>query len=316
MAVNIRTAPERWLRGVDRLVAVTADLLPGSATGSRRGERLPARWVMQRGPVRANAPVDALGGFPGSLRSRNVLERTTVIVTSRYLVVGEGASDGFALRMDDLRAAGMVRPSPQANPGLVVSFQDGAATGTFALNFRGLARGLSGRYRAEEVLRVMQEQGVQRLSQHRLSGGPSLALSWEEAHIHEAETLLWTGRARACVGGWYGAVQRSCRVWFTRTSLLWCCSDGEGVNRLSLSDLAEARDGVSDRICVSFHHQDDQRYDVLFDFDVVAPGLVGKEQRMRFLNVLAACGVPVSTANAATVPWRHRGNVLQGKSWR
>ena len=316
MAVNIGTAPERWLRGVDRLVAATADLLPGSATGSRRGERLPARWIMQRGPVRASAPVDALGGFPGSLRSRNVLECTTVVVTSRYLVVGEGTGDGFALRMDDLRAAGMIRPSPQANPGLVVSFQDGVATGTFALNFRGLARGLSGRHRAEEVLRVMQEQGVQLLGQHRLSGWPSLALSWEDARIHEAETLLWAGMARACVGGWYGAVQRSCRVWLTRTSLLWCCSDGEGVSRLSLSDLVEARDGVSDRICVSFNHQGDQRYDVLFDFDVVAPGLEGKEQRARFLDALAACGVPVSTATAAMVPWRHRGNVQQGNSWR
>ncbi len=125
MAVNIGTAPERWLRGVDRLVAGMANLLPGSAT---RGRRIPAHWVMQRGPVRATAPVDALGGFPGSLRSRNALERTTVIVTSRYLVVGEGTNDGFALRMNDLLSAGMVRPSPRSNPGLVVSFQDGAVT--------------------------------------------------------------------------------------------------------------------------------------------------------------------------------------------
>ncbi|HEV2074555.1 MAG TPA: hypothetical protein VGR29_13075, partial [Thermomicrobiales bacterium] len=280
MAVNIGTAPERWLRGVERLVASMANLLPRNATRARRGRRIPAHWVMQRGPARATAPVDALGGFPGSLRSRNALERTTVAVTSRYLVVGEGTNDGFALRMSDLLSADMVRPSLWSNPGLVVSFQDGAVTSTFALNFRGLARGLSGRYRAEEVLRVLQEQGVQRLGLHRLSGGPSLALPWEEVRVHENETLLWAGRARACVGGWYGAVQRSCRVWLTRTSLLWCCSDGEGVNRLSFSDIAGARDGVSDRIRVSFH-QGDQQYDLLFDFDVPAPGLVGKEQRTR-----------------------------------
>ncbi|HEV2074005.1 MAG TPA: hypothetical protein VGR29_10230, partial [Thermomicrobiales bacterium] len=81
------------------------------------------------------------------------------------------------------------------------------------------------------------------------------------------------------------------------------------------SDIAGARDGVSDRIRVSFH-QGDQQYDLLFDFDVPAPGLVGKEQRTRFLNALAACGVPVSTAAAATAPWRHRGEVHQGRSWQ
>ncbi len=165
------------------------------------------------------------------------------------------------------------------------------------------------------MLRVLQEQGVQQLGHHRLSGGPSLALPWEEARVHETETLLWAGRASACVGGWYGTVQRSCRVWLTRTSLFSCCTEGEGVNWLSLSDIAGARDGVSDRICVSFH-QGDQRYDLLFDFDVPASGLVGKEQRTRFLNALAACGVPVGTATAATVPWRYRGDAPHGRSWQ
>lgn len=50
MAVNIGTAPERWLRGVDRLVAGMANLLPGNATGARRGRRIPAHWVLQLVP--------------------------------------------------------------------------------------------------------------------------------------------------------------------------------------------------------------------------------------------------------------------------
>lgn len=316
MAVNIGTTPERWLRGVDRVVAGVAELLPSLPARPWRGATVPARWVMERGAVRAAAPVDALGGFPGSLRSRNLLERTTVIATSRYLVVGEGTSYGFVLKLDDLRSVSMVRPSPRANPGLVFHFQDGPAVGTFALNFRGLARGLSGRYRAEDLLRVLEEQGVQRLTPHQIAGIPSLVLSWEDARVHAPEALLWAGMARACVGGWYGAVQRSCRVWLTGTSLFWCSPREQGVNRLTLSEILEARDGIADRVCISFRDDGGQRYDLPFDFNVDARGTTGMQERVRFLNALASCGVPVGTATMAATPWRRGGTVRPDNKWR
>lgn len=303
MAVNVGTAPERWLRGIDSLVAASVELLPILKARRQRGG-LPARWVMERGAVRASAPVDALGGFPGSLTSRNLLASTTVIVTARYLVVGEGTTEGFALRLDDVRSAGVVRPSRQANPGLVVQFEDGRGIGTFALNFRGLARGLSGRHRAEEILRVLEEQGVRRVKPRGYSGFPRLGISWEDAAIHASEPVVWAGRATASVGGWYGSVQRSCRVWMTEGSLFWCCAEGQGVNRLVLSNIVEVRDGVTDRVRISFDDYSGERFDLPFDIHPNASATPGTQQRNRFLNALAACGVPISTATVAKAPWR------------
>src|SRR5690606_12336543 len=145
--------------------------------------------------------------------------------------------DGFALPISDILAAGVVRPSAQVNPGLVVQFQDGAGAGSFALNFRGLPRGLSGVLRPEEMLRVLEAQGVRRLSPERLPGFPRLLLTWEDARTFADESLVWAGMAQAAVGGWFGAMQHRCRVWLTEQSLFWSCPEGDGVNRLPVSHI-------------------------------------------------------------------------------
>jgi hypothetical protein len=304
MAVNVGTTPERWLQGLDRLVAATARFLPRLPMLLRRRDRVSPRWVMERGPVRASAPVNAIGGFPGSLRSANRLESTSVIVTDRYMVVGEGSTGGFALPMADVLAAELVRPSRQANVGMVVHYRDGSGVGTFALDFLGLARGASGGRRAEEVLRVLKNQGVQRLGPGRVPGALRLTLTWEDARRHDHEPLMWSGLARASVGGWYGAVQHPCRVWITGESLFWCCSEGEGVNRLALTDIVDVRDGVADRVCIAFRDSGGHRCDLPFDFDTCTSGTQPMQQRMRFLDVLASCGVAVSTAPLPLAPWR------------
>lgn len=310
MAVFVGTTPERWLQGLDRVLAATAELMPAlPSVGWRRGH-VPTRWVLERGSVRAEAPVDVLGGFPGSLGSLNRLQRTEVIATDRYLVIGEGSAGGFALPMADIRAVDLVRPSRQANPGLVIHYQDGPDIGTFAMNFRGLARGLSGRRRAEEVLRVLEDQGIPRMTSSRAPGPQRLSLSWESARRHVAEPLLWSGQARASVGGWYGAVQRSCRVWLTEDSFLWCCSEGNGVNRLPLADIVEVRDGVADRIRVAARDAAGHRYDLAFDFATGTSGVDPMRQRVQLLNALASRGVAISTAPAPLAPWR-RGGVVR-----
>lgn len=307
MAVTIEMAPERWLRGMDRLVAGAVEMLPSFSMPARRQNEVSARWVMERGPVRTMAPVDVLGGFPGSLESANRFQGTTVLVTSRYLVVGEGTAGGFALPIADVLAAGIVRPSRQTNPGLVIRYQDGSSVGAFALDFRGLARGLSGRHRAEEVLLTLEELGVQRLASSRIPGAPALVLSWSDAQHHDPETLIWAGRAVSSVGGWYGAVQRECRVWLTEESLFWCCSHGNGVNRLPIPDIIDVRDGVADRICLAFRDGAGQRYDLVFDLQGDVSRTSAAQQRMQLLNALASVGVPVGTAPRAMAPWRRGG---------
>jgi hypothetical protein len=260
--------------------------------------------MLERGSVRASAPVEVIGGFPGSLRSSNRLQKTSLIATDRYLVVGEGSTDGFALPMRDVLAAGLVRPSRQANVGLIVHYQDGSEIGTFALNFLGLARGLSGGRRAEDVLRVLEDRGVRRLKPSQMTGALRLSYSWEDARRYASEPLVWSGLVMASVGGWYGAVQHPCRVWLTEESLFWCCTQGEGINRLALTDIIQVRDGVADRVLISFRDSAGQRCDLPFDFDSGTTGAQPMEQRMRFLNVLASRGVRVRTAPPPLAPWR------------
>jgi hypothetical protein len=276
---------------------------------SWRHGQVSARWVLERGSVRASAPVEVIGGFPGSLRSSNRLQKTTLIATDRYLVVGEGSTTGFALPMRDVLAAGLVRPSRQANVGLVVHYQDGPAVGTFALNFLGLARGLSGGRRAEDVLRVLEDRGVRCIKPNRIHGALRLSHSWEDARRYASEPLAWSGLALASVGGWFGAVQHPCRVWLTEESLFWYCSQGDGVNRLVLNDIIDVRDGVADRVLISFRDSAGHRCDLPFDFDCGTPGTEPMQQRLRFLNLLASCGVRVSTASLPIAPWRSGGTL-------
>lgn len=306
MAVTATAAPERWLQGLDRLVASVVEVLPSIPV---RTERVSARWVLERGPVRASAPVDALGGFPGALRVAHRLPKVSLIVTDRYLVIGEGHPAGFALPMEQIAAAGLVRPSSQANTGLVVHFQDGPDIGTFAVNFRGLPRGLSGRLRADEVLAEMLAAGIRRAETVRGCTAPRLARSWDEASRHAGETLVWSGMATAAVGGWYGMEQRACRVWLTDASLFWASLDGTGVNRLPLDDIHEIRDGAGDRVRIATRDTRGSRFDLPFDFAYREPGVSASDQRHRFLNILAGRGIAIASETPVLAPWRRGGMV-------
>lgn len=310
MAVTIATGPERWLQGLDRLVAGVAGALP-SIPG--RSGRAPVRWVLERGPVRASAPVDVLGGFPGALGSLNRLPGVSLVVTERYLVIGEGLPQGFALPIGQIRAAGLARPSRQENAGLVIHFQDGPGIGTFALSFRGLPRGRSGRLRAHEALDQLALAGVQRMAPVQGIMAPRLATSWDEASRYADETLVWSGMATAAVGGWYGSDQRACRVWLTDESLFWACLDGDGVNRLALADIDEARDGAGDRVRIATRDGRGWRFDLPFDFACREPGISSSDQRHRFLDVLGARGIAIVSETPAHAPWR-RGGVARPAS--
>lgn len=307
MAVSIGATSERWLQGVDRLVAGACDLLPQMSLPSRAGA-VPDRWVMERGPARAAATVNVLGGFPGALRSMNRLPSTSLIVTQDYLVVGEGTPEGFALPMQAVLAAGMVRYSSRSNPGVVVHFQDGPAIGSFALDIRGTARGRSGRLRAREILDALEATGVARFAGHQLPRSPGLATSWHEARERGDEPLVWTGMATGSVGGWFGGAHSDCRMWLTTESLFWSYANGEGVNRLALADVLEVRDGVGDRVMVTLRTAAGHRFDLAFDL-AAEPGKDGRRQRLSFLNAIASFGVPVSAVRPPLAPWRRGGMI-------
>lgn len=307
MAVSIGSTSERWLQGLDRLVAGAFDLLPQMSLPSRAGA-VPARWVMERGPARAAATVNALGGFPGALRSMNRIRSASLIVTGEYLVVGEGTPEGFALPMQTILAAGVVRHSSRSNPGVVVHFQDGPTVGAFALEIRGTARGRSGRLRAREIVDALQEHGVSQLARHEVPVSPGLGISWDEARERADEPLVWSGMANGSTGGWFGGVHSGCRMWLTTESLFWSCANGEGVNRLPLADVLEMRDGVGDRVMVSLRNAAGHRFDFAFEL-AAEPGKDGRRQRLSYLNAIASLGVPVSAVRSPLAPWRRGGMV-------
>ena len=153
MAMSPSEGSAQQLPGTAAVSATAQQSLP--AAGVRRTKKVPTRWLIERGAARASAPVDVRGGFPGGIRIGNVLERVQLVVSARYLSIGEGAAAGFALRLHELRGAGLVRHGRQAAPCLVVRYQDADVVRTFGVAFRGLARTFSGRWRAEEVLQAL-----------------------------------------------------------------------------------------------------------------------------------------------------------------
>ncbi len=305
MDINVARRPEQMLRGVDRLLAVAVEALPQIPSRPRVASRVPARWLIERGETRIDAPADAIGGFPGSLRTMNRLDGSRVIATMRYLVVGEGNAYGFAIPMRDVLAACAMRPHRRENHGLVVWYRDGDATASFFLRFRGTDRGLSGMRRAEQVLAFLVDRGVAPVAAADARFAPALHCSWDEAGALATEDILWAGNGLASVGGWYGERHDACRIWLTSRALIWAGASQSGVNCLPLSEITCVRDGAGDRIAVGVRDALGHRYDIAFDLapDAMSPGREASPA-VRFMNAVASHGVPVGGASSPLAPWR------------
>lgn len=311
MAINVGNRPEQLLRGMDRLFAAVADAIPQFPALPRRNAQVPAGWLIERGTTRLDLPVNVYGGYPGSLRSLNRMDDVRVIGTIRYLVVGEGTSYGFAIPMRDVLEVAVVRPDRQSNPGLRVWYRDHTQTGSFFIDFRGLARGISGLPRAEHLMQFLVERGVRPVDATDAGTMASPHMSWERARQHISEEMIWSGNGRASVGGWFGTTQDYCRIWLTSTSLLWAGAHREGVNRVALSDILQARDGVGDRVCVGIADDRGHRFDLSFDLSQDQVDLRREDNpRVRFMNALASQGVAVGSASTPLAPWR-AGSLLR-----
>lgn len=305
MVMNVGSRPEQLLRGVDRLVAVAADIVPQIPALPRRHDHVPARWLIERGTTRVKAPVNVFGGFPGSLRSMNRLDDVPLVVTMRYLVVGEGTPYGFAVPIQDVLSVALVRPNRQSNHGLRIWYRDGDQVASFFLDCRGLSRCISGLTRAEQVLQFLVERGVTPVACKDAARLPSLHMNWDEARRHTSEDLVWAGNGVSAVGGWFGTRHDHCRVWLTEQSLLWAGAHQQGVNRIGLTDIVRARDGAGDRVCIGLIDGLGCRFDL--SFDLAGDHVEMQRQaspRVQFMNALASHGVPVATATPPIAPWR------------
>ncbi|HLU36709.1 MAG TPA: hypothetical protein VKZ61_13140 [Thermomicrobiales bacterium] len=311
MAINVGSRPEQLLRGVDRLVAVVAEAIPLSPSLPRREAVAPPRWLIERGTTRVEIPVNVLGGFPGALRVMNRLDDVRVLATVRYLVVGEGTPNGFALPMRDIVAVARVRPGGGYNVGLRIWYRDGDRTGSFFLDCRGLSRGISGITRADQMMEFLIERGVTPIASALAGRMTTPWVSWSDAEAFAGEGIVWSGDGIAAVGGWFGATRDHCRVWFTESALMWAASSHAGLNRIELTDIVQARDGVGDRVSIGIADALGHRFDLAFE-------LVGGQRdarrvsspAMQLMERLAERGVPVQTATSPLAPWR-AGSVVR-----
>lgn len=311
MEMDVARRPEQLLRGMDRLLAVVAEAIPQLPARPRAASRVPARWLIERGETRVEIPVEAIGGFPGSLRAMNRLGGTRAIATMRYLVVGEGTAHGFAIPMRDVLAASVIRPHRRENHGLAIWYRDGEATGSFFLRVRGASRGISGVRRAEHLLAFLVERGVSPVDARDARFTPALHCGWDEAAALGTDEIVWAGNGVAAVGGWYGERHDACRVWLTSRALIWAGAYQDGVNCLPLSEIACVRDGAGDRVAVGVRDALGFRYDIAFDLAPDETGMVRElNPRVRFMNAIASRGVPVAPASTPLAPWR-AGSVIR-----
>jgi hypothetical protein len=191
----------------------------------------------------------------------------------------------------------------------VIRYQDGDQVRTFGLEFRGLARTFSGRWRAEEILQALEEGGVPMTDERAIAGPGRIALTWDEALERANEELRWSGETTAAIGGWFAARRGPCHVWLTAASLFWSARNGTGVNRLALDAITGARAGDAATVVVSTADGLGHQYEIPFTFERAVSGESPDAQRAAFLDALRAAGVQVWPAPPALAPWIRGGTM-------
>jgi hypothetical protein len=302
MAISLRATSERLLRGVDRMVASLASMLPVGMLYRRA--RLSRAWSDERGSDILIAQVDVAGGFPGSLRWQQRLAGSSIHLTDRWLIVGEGMSNGFALPLDRLAGSAVQSTGGLKPPSLTLWYHDGDLTGSFSLNFRGTARGRSGLMRADVWQQQLVRLGVPKINSEQARFSPEIHVEWDDIADFADDDVLYSGRAWASVGGPFGAELDTADVWITGHALIWCPAHGQGLNRLALESVIEARGGFGDRVAIGIEDACGGRYDLFFDFG----NRNDRTQRGAHVQeLLAAAGVRVSSAAPVIAPWRRGG---------
>lgn len=284
------------------MVASVASVLPVRV--SSRHAKITRAWETDRGRDILIAQVDVAGGFPGGLRWQNLLTCTSLHLTDRHLIVGEGTSAGFALPLARISGSAIQHTSGLKPPCLTIWFQDGEMIGSFCIRFRGTARGRSGLLRADVWQQYLADVGIPKISTETARFSPNLHLDWDEVHDFVDDEIIFSGPVTASVGGWFASALDSAEIWITEHSIIWCARHGEGINRIALDRIIDSRNGFGDRLAIGIEDACGGRYDLFFDFadkqDRENPGA-------RVHQILAALGVPVRTSAPVIAPWRRGG---------
>lgn len=304
MAISLGATSEQLLRGVDRVIESLAGAFPKSIT--RGVKPIPRAWAAERGKDLATARVSVSGGFPGSLRAQQSLARTTLHLTDRWLIIGEGTNGGFALPISRLDGCSVQYCGGLQPPCLVMWYRDDTMTGSFAISFEGTARNRAGHLRANVWQHLLAEANVAVIPTDVAAFIPSIHCPWTNIDHVVTDDVLFSSRAQASTGGRFATTLDTADVWITDEWLLWCADHGAGLNCINIQNIIECRNGFGDRVAIGIEDACGARYDVYFDFGI-------ESDRARpsatVQQILAAHGVPVGVASAANAPWRRGGTM-------
>jgi len=262
-------------------------------------------WFAQRGAVLFEAPGDLTGGFPGFADLGGEMEDATARISERFLIVDEGKPHGFGIPVSWLDGAALVSQPERDDPDLRVFFSDGTAARCFSIRFHPHRLAIRGGKRAERAEDALAAAG---LIDAAPDEQPDFALPWERTREFDAEHVLWTGHASAPVR--VGRERAPSEIWLSTESLIWGSSDGNGLNRVALSQLTDfSASRLKDRsgtpavyLAVTGDHFG--RYEIPFVFDQQETPDRNFRERGAFLAGLQSHAISEGNVAPLWQPWR------------
>ena len=268
-----------------------------------------ARWELLRGQELAHVTAELFAGFPGAAHVGGRSGHAHLTISDRYLIVNDGEANGFALPLPALRGMSLL-PSPAAgDPAIRLRYQTEGTERTMVVRVHPRRTWSLRRVtQVEHLLRVLASRGVPPLEPVDPGQRRRLAISWDEARACSGETTVWNGEASAPVGGWLGLDHAPCRAWLTTRALYWGTPTGQGINRLSLSEIEAAMTAELDNrgktpvVVIALRDLAGDRLELPFVFDQPTAG-INQRDRGAFAIGLRSQGITVAAAPPRPQPW-------------
>lgn len=194
-------------------------------------------WLEQRGVVLFEAVADVMGGFPGFADQGGELSGVVLRVTERFLLADEGKPHGFGIPVQWLDGTMLLARPNNDDPDLRVFYGDGALPRVFTVRFRPNRLAVRGGKRAERAQDALAAAGLADSIVLAPPESPNFALTWEETHEFDDESVIWSGHAAAPTR--VGEELAPSEVWLSTNSLIWGSSEGDGLNRVPLREVSD-----------------------------------------------------------------------------
>lgn len=193
-----------------------------------------AEWALRRGEQLYSGTFDVIGNFPGYEEFAGLIVNAEVTVTSRFLIIDEGAPHGFALGMGwlvDVSADG----DPETFGDVLIRYRSDDANVLFRIRPGRGRLALRSRGKPELLVSALSDAGAD-VADFARDAAETLRLSWDSLQGFESEAVVWSGEATAPLRPGLECIPA--RIWVTPTALVWGSPRGSGVNRLPMTTIS------------------------------------------------------------------------------